>query len=55
MTTKRVEFEYTFEYDAEEFPDYDDEDFEQMAFDVLANNIHDLGYGVVKTIEDTEE
>lgn len=45
--TVTVSFEYTFEYTTSQFPDYDDDDFEQMAFSALSDNLHDLSRGTV--------
>jgi hypothetical protein len=55
MTKKRVTFAFEFEYDVADHPEKDDADFEEMAFDVLRENLHDVGRGTVETIDDADD
>lgn len=52
MSKKRVTFEYVFEYDEENLDEFSDEHVEKIAFQTLADNIHDLGMGEVELIEE---
>jgi hypothetical protein len=53
MTRKEVTFRFVFEYDTDEFPEYDDSDFESMAWDTLCQSVTDYRpQGTVETIEE---
>jgi len=53
MTKKRVTFTFTFEYEVERFADYNDSDFEQMAWETLCQSFTSYRpQGTVETIEE---
>jgi len=53
MTRKKVTFEFVFEYDADEYPNYDDNDYEQMSWEAFLQNLNDYRpQGTVETIEE---